>query len=425
MDWDGIDKSFEKLDRDYEFVRRLKIIILIKSGASVASISSRYHISKEEIYRLNAAYTQNGVWGIAPGSDFSKWFEQLGKLDDKNIRRLEMIRLKKAGTPLNMIAQKYDADEDYIAKLDAMFDKRGVVGILNDDDIDEYHHHIKAISAIRILTYNLHGEHYKNYDRLEKIARDLSDSRFSPDICALQEVIKTNAVPDGDTGLSMARHFSKKTGYNYHYGNRVHFVNCHKYQTVFDEGVSIVSRHWLKIHDSIDLNANLKEAVEPIATQYDVNLERCDLAPSMARYAAVAEIHVNHLSILFASAHLDHKNKEVRLAQVKKLVDQLTCLELEKQYHCTVIAGDLNDVESMPALCFLRDKGYSDSYRACHHYADGFTCTTENPYARIDYILVKKGQNVDHLQVNRSEIVLQNPEYSDHLGLFTEIEIKI
>jgi len=220
------------------------------------------------------------------------------------------------------------------------------------------------------------------------MARELS--AYRPDLIAFQEVVSGAGIDD--TSGQVARWLSAMTGEHY----RSHFTYCHQFMEKYPEGVAICGRTALTGVTSIDLTANLAKG----------------LRPSMDRRAQMAETTLLGKKILLVSVHLDHVEVGgVRLAQAEKLLSEIDKLTGNTDYYALILAGDFNDVEDSPALKLLKEAGFKDAYRVCHE-AGGNTFAVPKPNARIDYILLK-----GPAEVVSAEVILNNPDFSDHLGV--------
>ena len=384
------EKWLDVLDSNDETLRRLEMIRLLRTGVSPEKIAKQFNIDISYLYGLNASFSLTGIPGILSDAVVKNWFDSLNK-DDPIIRRLEMIRLLKSGTPIQTISLQYDAHPDYILRLHERFFRYGVIGILTADDLERFRSIYPQV--IRIFTYNLHGTHKNNGSRFRHIARELSN--FEPDLGAFQEVISGNGMDE--TSAQIAKWMSRITGSYY----RTQFVPCHRFMNKFPEGISSMARHPLKNIQRIDLTHGFDK-----------------YSPSLERYAIAAEVKIYGYQILFVSVHLDHENQKLRLAQAEKLLKELNRLFGKNSGYTSIIAGDFNDVEDSPVMTFLRKNGYRDVFRSCH-VSGGNTFDSSNPHARIDYILIKG--NVNFIS---SELVLKDPELSDHIGVLATIEIK-
>ena len=331
---------------------------------------------------------------IGPGGiispDPGNWLDKLSK-DDPVLRRLEMIRLVRSGTPSDLVAMEYGALPEYIRRIDDQFSENGVAGILTEEDFLKY----RSIhpETVGICTFNLHGMHDNSPQRLKRIARLMSD--FNPALCAFQEVISGPEVKD--TGAVISEWMTKMTGSQF----RSYFAYCHPFMEKYPEGVSVAARYPFRNTHILDLNENLWKGLRPL----------------MDRYAAVAEVEIYGRRFVFASVHLDHaEDPEIRLAQAMKLLSGLTTLYSKDTYDCLILAGDFNDVEDSPAIEFLKKEGFRDTFRECHS-GEGYTYTAADPHKRIDFILVR-----GDVSIQSSRLVPDSPELSDHKGVLTLIK---
>ncbi|GEM_PF-491086 len=384
------EKWLDVLDRHDDMLKRLELIWLFRTGMPPEKIAEQFNTDVEYLHRLNASFSLNGTSGILSDSGIKNWFDNLSK-DDPIIKRLEMIRLLRSGTPLRVIANQYDALSDYILRLNDRFLKNGVIGILTEDDFQRFRSIYPEV--IRICTYNLHGIHKNNLLRFRRIAGELS--AFDPDLGAFQEVISGNGMEE--TSAQIAKWMSRMTGYYY----QTRYAFCHLLMDRYPEGISMLARHQLKNIQKIDLSRGLN-----------------GLALRLDRYAVAAEVEIYKQKIIFVSVHLDHEDQKVRLAQAEKLLRELDHLFGKKRGYCYILAGDFNDVEDSSVMIFFRKNGYKDAFRSCH-IVGGNTFDALNPHKRIDYIMVRG--DVNFLS---AELVPKDPELSDHIGVFATMEIK-
>ena len=372
-----------------DVMRRLEMIRLLRQGLPPEQIAGQFATDTQYLYRLNAAFSLSGLHGIL-SADTKNWIDGLNG-HDTVLRRLEMIRLLRSGTPPFVVAREFDAVTEYVRRMDERFSKNGVIGILTEDDFKKF----KSIypEVIRICTFNLHGTHDSNRNRLKRIAREMSG--LDPELCAFQEVISVRGIPE--TSAEIAGWMTRMTGAHY----RTHFASCHLFMEKYPEGVSVSSKYPFKNVQIIDLNKGLVKGLKPL----------------MERYSAAAETEIYGRSIVFVSVHLDHaENREVRRAQAEKLLAELERLYMGKKHYCYVLAGDFNDVEDSPVMNFLKKEGYKDAYRQCNA-GGGDTFSSSDPHARIDYIMVK-----GNVHIHSAKLVLGNPGLSDHKGVFAVIE---
>lgn len=376
--------SIESLDRSDETLRRLEMVRLLRQGVPAADIARQYKTDAGFVFHLNAAFTAQGVLGIAAGMPARRWLDQLRR-DDPLLRRLEMVRLLRSGVPIDVVAAEFNAVPEYVQRQAERFDRDGSAGLVGEAEARRYHELHPPV--LRVASYNLHGVHDQDDGRYRLIARELS--AFEPDLVAFQEVINGGGVRD--TSVQLAQKMSAMAGANY----RSFFAHCHMFRETFPEGVAVVSRYPLMKPTVIDLTEGLESG----------------LRPSMPRFAAACAAELPGRTVAFASTHLDHGSApEVRKAQARKLAGELDRLYPEARLF--LIAGDMNDIEGSSAIAFFAQAGYVDAYRACNRSA-GATFTTVDPHARIDFILAKGAGGFVSAQT-----ALAHPSLSDHLGVF-------
>lgn len=375
------------LDPSDETLRRLELVRLLRRGVPAGEVARRFKTDPGTVLHLSAAFTAQGVLGLAEGPRARRWFEQLDR-HDPLLRRLEMVRLARSGVPTAIVAAEFDAVPEYVEGLVKDFAAEGSGGLVSEVEVRRFEK--LHPPDLRLATYNLHGIHDGADDRYRLIARELAD--FAPDFVAFQEVINGAAIRD--TSAQIAERMSAMVGADY----RSFYAHCHLYLEKFPEGVALVSRHPFGRTACIDLNTGLAGGVKP----------------TMPRFAAAFLCEARGRRIAFASTHLDHAaDPAVRGAQAQKLV-----VELERLYPeatLFVVAGDMNDVQGSPAVAHFEEHGYVDAYRACHPKG-GNTYTTSEPRSRIDFILVK-GAN----QLVSAETALAHPSLSDHLGVLAVV----
>ncbi|MBI5548471.1 MAG: endonuclease/exonuclease/phosphatase family protein [Deltaproteobacteria bacterium] len=383
----GHAAALEALDPSDETLRRLEMVRLLRLGLPPDELARRFKTDTATLFQLNAAFSSQGVLGLAAQAPARRWFDQL-KREDPMLRRLEMVRLLRSGVPLPVVAAEFGAVPEYVERLAHRFAKEGATGLIGETEARRYQELHPPV--VRIATYNLHGVHEGDDGRYRSIARELS--AFEPDLVAFQEVICGAGIRE--TSLQLAERMSGMAGADY----RTFFAHCHLFQEKFPEGVALAARHRFSNPQSIDLNEGLAGG----------------LRPAMPRFAAALQTELHGRTVAFASTHLDHaSDSAVREAQARKLVSELDRLYPEAQL--VVVAGDMNDVEGSAPIAAFAQSGFVDAFRACHRRG-GATFTTADPQARIDFILVKGAD-----QFLSAETALAHPSLSDHLGVFAVV----
>ena len=376
------------LGKDDKVLERLEMVYLLRSGIAPEEIAKQLHVDVNYLFLVNARFSLAGVAGLLSGEGMKGWLDRLDR-NDPVLRRLDMVRLVRSGTPASVVAREYSALDEYVERICDRFARSGVAGILTEDDFD----HFRAVypATIRVCSYNLHGTHNDGNggQRLRRIARELA--RLDPHAAAFQEAVRGEGFED--TSAQIARWISSITGYHY----RSRFSYCHDFMEKYPEGIALSLRCRAQNVRSVDLT----------------HLPR-GLNPSLPRNALVAEAEVYGRKVVFVSVHLDHSaDSEVRLAQAEKLVQELTAGAVDVS--CSILAGDFNDTEDSPVVRYLSSVGYVDAYRACHKAA-GNTYPAGDPATRIDYIFVK-----GHTAIVSSWLLLNDPDLSDHIGVFAEV----
>ncbi|MBF0464071.1 MAG: endonuclease/exonuclease/phosphatase family protein [Nitrospirae bacterium] len=382
-------KWIDVLNQNDDVLKRLEMVRLLRTGVAPETVAAQFHTDLNYLFRVHSAFSLNGVYGILSGSNIRHWHDMLNK-EDPILRRLEMIRLLRSGSPVETISKEYHAVKEYIYRLNNRFSSNGVVAIMDENDFQKY----RALYPpyIKVCSFNLHGVHDEDPTRLKRIANELCV--YDPDLCAYQEVIKGAGIEE--TSLQIADMMSGITGMYY----RTQYGYCHMYMNKYPEGIAVSGRYNLKNPQIIDLNKDLVEGLHPL----------------MDRYAAAAQFEIYGHKVIFASVHLDHsENPRIRYAQVEKLVKVLEST-YGTDYHASIIAGDFNDTEDSVTIEYLTDIGYKDAYRHCHR-TGGNTFDSTNPFTRIDYIMVK-----GKVKIHSAELILKDPKLSDHIGVYAVIE---
>jgi endonuclease/exonuclease/phosphatase family metal-dependent hydrolase len=402
----GRARWLDVLDPGSDALRRLEMLRLLRTGTPPDEIAARFHTDVKYLFRVHSAFSLSGAAGIVSGSSVRCWLDFLNA-EDPILRRLDMVRLLRSGAPAETVAAQYDTTKEYVYRLSERFLRDGVPGVLSDDDVNKFRRiHPKVI---RVCSFNLHGVHDGDPVRYKRIANELAV--FDPELVAFQEVISGGGIQD--TAGQIAKHLSGVTGDYY----RSHFANCHLYMEKYPEGVSVCAKSNLEKPRSIDLNKELSGGLKPL----------------MERFASACEVLIHDKRVVFACVHLDHdQNPNVRLAQAEKLlneIDRIYCggaapgvsgenggWASGSGLHATILAGDFNDSEDSPVMAYLRERGFIDAYGSLHH-GGGATFPTSDPYARIDYIMVR-----GNVSVRAAELVLRDTAFSDHIGLYAVIE---
>lgn len=197
--------------------------------------------------------------------------------------------------------------------------------------------------TLKVVTYNIHhGEGTDGRLDLPRIAELIR--REDPDLVALQELdVKTTRVGGADQLAELAQ----ATGLHGAFGKAIAYAGG-------DYGVGILSRWPLTIIENRALPSSPERE---------------------ARTALVVRVATPFGSVRVISTHLDHKSVEDRTRQAV-VVASLAGPEP------TLVAGDLNDLASSPALAPVAE-AFLDAGKAL----DLPTYPSDKPAQRIDYIL--------------------------------------
>lgn len=197
--------------------------------------------------------------------------------------------------------------------------------------------------TLKVVTYNIH--HGEGTDgRLDLLRIAALIRREDPDVVALQELdIKTTRVGGADQLAELAQ----ATGLHGEFGKAIAYAGG-------DYGVGILSRWPLTIVENRSLPSSPERE---------------------ARTALVVRVATPTGLVRIVSTHLDHKSVEDRTRQAS-VVASLAGPEP------TLVAGDLNDLASSPALAPIA-AAFLDAGRAL----DLPTYPSDKPNQRIDYIL--------------------------------------
>ena len=132
--------------------------------------------------------------------------------------------------------------------------------------------------------------------------------------------------------------------------------------------------------------------------------------PTEPRKLLVAKVTINQQPVYFGCTHIDYKNKEVKMLQMKELVKELNILKKQR----LVIGGDFNAVPDEESIQYLKQH-----YTNAGNYK-AFTIPVISPDKKIDYIFYQpNGLSFKH------DSVLTAYNYgSDHLPVTARFILK-
>jgi endonuclease/exonuclease/phosphatase family metal-dependent hydrolase len=232
---------------------------------------------------------------------------------------------------------------------------------------------------LRVLTYNIHhGEGTDKSLDLPRIAKIITDSKA--DLVALQEV---DSKTKRTNGVDQTAEFARLTGMQGVFGKAMDYQGGGYGEAILSRFPIVESQtHALPFTQGREPRAALEIIVHP---------------PSLP-------------AITFVGTHLDHlKDDTDRLAQTQ----ELNRLLVPKNAPVTILAGDLNArPESRPMQTILEH--WNDT--AANNPEP--TIPSDQPRARIDWILTLKDQNWRVI----SSQVLDEKVASDHRPVLVELE---
>ena len=241
-------KAGENRLGEMRMVDRLEMIYLLRTGRTLEEVAKLFRIDIGLLVRLATSYSLAGAVGLLPENGIEDRLDR----NDPILRRLEIVRLVRSGTPVAVIAQAYGVPEEHVERVNERFSRKGVLGVLTEDDLNR----LVALSPshVRVCTYNLHGIHTDSPFRFRRIAGELA--AMEPHICAFQEAISGAGIDE--TSAQIGRWMSSITEYDY----RSKFCYCHQFMEKYPEGVAVSLRSPLKRSRSVDLTA-LRDGLKP------------------------------------------------------------------------------------------------------------------------------------------------------------------
>ena len=147
-----------------------------------------------------------------------------------------------------------------------------------------------------------------------------------------------------------------------------------------------------------------------------VKSERLKLPQGAEPRIAIIQIIsiAKNLYIAMVNVHFDWTKSELRIAQVKTLLNRLDEINLP-----TIVIGDYNAEPGSPTLKLFEKSGFV----AVRKKGNNFTFAANNPTIEIDHIYFRKTPTT---QIIPSFIkVLNEPEASDHRPIVSEFIIKM
>jgi len=213
--------------------------------------------------------------------------------------------------------------------------------------------------------------------------------RVRPDVLALQEVCR-----DTQTGRDALTELLDALSLDYTAAR----AQTHLAWDRYEEGIAVL-------------------ALDPVLSSTVVDLP----AGAFPRRAVIARIAAPSGPLVFAGTHLSFGDERAatraaQLAAVRAAVDTV-----RGPCDTAVVTGDFNESPNGAAVTAALTHGYADAWAEAHPGDAGATVPSDDPSARIDYILVSAGNAVAG-HTERFLDVSQGAIYpSDHLGVWSEL----
>lgn len=222
--------------------------------------------------------------------------------------------------------------------------------------------------------------------------------RLNPDIVALQEVGFQRERPSYDQAVAIGEAVELP------YVAFAPYGNASEIKAPRQGGVAVLSR-W------------------PLRRSRNLNLPPG--SPTDARVALLVQIEAPFCHVNVAATHLSWRPQDeaVRLDQMRVLLSEIEALGWFSANISTVLLGDLNAIETEPAIRLARQR-FRDGYRERHPHETGYTLVRDNPYTwqfdytdrRVDYILVDA-----HAKIEAADLGLTTPPASDHFAVIADL----
>jgi endonuclease/exonuclease/phosphatase family metal-dependent hydrolase len=238
-------------------------------------------------------------------------------------------------------------------------------------------------SILRAATFNIHhGAGTDDVLDLERIARVITSLRVQ--LVGLQEVDRHWS--ERSDFVDQAGWLARRLRMRHVYGANLDEDPLEPGQPRRQYGTAILSRR-------------------PILSWRNTYLPKYDGSEQRGLLEAV--IGSKSGKLRFACTHLQHDDAPERQEQAAAIVDLLA----ERRIR-TILVGDLNAVPEAPEIKTLTAE-YDDAWVQAGE-GDGFTYASDDPHARIDYVL---GSGTFHAVA--AEVWTGEPTASDHLPMVT------
>ena len=234
----------------------------------------------------------------------------------------------------------------------------------------------KKNKTLKVMSYNIrHGQGMDNKIDLDRIANVISAQ--NPDLVALQEIDK---ICKRSNNFDIAKELGERLNMAYRFGEFMNYQNG-------EYGMAILSK--FPINKTI--RHELPKGTEP----------RCALEVDV-------QTNISPQSISFICIHNDWKNVNIRVLQIKELLNQIK--DVKKP---VVLAGDFNGTPSDPSLDLLRKNNWNILDKNNQK-----TFPSDSPNKEIDFVVTRNFPSSKILHYTIAET-----KASDHRPIVAEFII--
>ena len=267
----------------------------------------------------------------------------------------------------------------------------------------------KSLKRLRIMTFNIHfGNTINNEFDILDISQVIKDSES--DIVCLQEV--DNYWSSRSYYQNLIQIISEEANLPYYIYNPIYNKKSSRGEEYPNEqfGTAILSKYKiLESHDYIISRWSSQQGdPQPGESGF----------PSQYQGFGHVILDINGTNISVYNIHLDYRdNPPEGYTETMRAIQVREILNIINYKYPTILTGDMNaDFSSKDVFVPLLEK-FDDSWSMAGD-GSGFSFPCNDPYIRIDYILVNKRSCI---RVKNSFLI--NTKVSDHLPVLADIEL--
>ena len=267
----------------------------------------------------------------------------------------------------------------------------------------------KSLKRLRIMTFNIHfGNTINNEFDILDISQVIKDSES--DIVCLQEV--DNYWSSRSYYQNLIQIISEEANLPYYIYNSIYNKKSSRGEEYQNEqfGTAILSKYKiLESHDYIISRWSSQQG-DPQPGEPGF--------PSQYQGFGHVILDINGTNISVYNTHLDYRdNPPEGYKETMRAIQVREMLNIINYKYPTILTGDMNaDFSSKDVFVPLLEK-FDDSWSMAGD-GSGFSFPCNDPYIRIDYILVNKRSCI---RVKNSFLI--NTKVSDHLPVLADIEL--